>query len=98
MPASYPTHPGAACSKRPPGGCAPVFVTEVDRTAQPLAFADGTRAMLCLDAGEIRAGRKRAPLTEIEIELVQGEARQLHELALSLAADLPVAMAQCEQG
>jgi len=79
------------------GRLRPVFVTEVDRTAQPLAFADGTRAMLCLDAGEIRAGRRRAPLTEIEIELVQGEARQLHELALSLAADLPVAMAQASK-
>jgi inorganic triphosphatase YgiF len=76
------------------GRLRPIFVTEVDRTAQPLAFADGTRATLCLDAGEIRAGRKRALLNEIEIELVQGEPRQLHELALSLAADLPVAMAQ----
>ena len=79
------------------GRLRPVFVTEVDRTAQPLAFADGTRATLCLDAGEIRAGRKRAPLTEIEIELVQGEPRQLHELAMSLAADLPVAMAQASK-
>ena len=76
------------------GRLRPIFVTEVDRTAQPLVFADGTRATLCLDAGEIRAGRKRAPLNEIEIELVQGEPRHLHELALSLAADLPVAMAQ----
>jgi triphosphatase len=79
------------------GRLRPVFVTEVERTAQPLTFADGTRATLCLDAGEIRAGRKRAPLTEIEIELVQGEPRQLHELALSLAADLPVAMAQASK-
>jgi triphosphatase len=76
------------------GRLRPVFVTRVRRTAQPLAFADGTLATLCLDAGEIRAGRKRAPLTEIEIELVQGEPHQLHELALALAADLPVAMAQ----
>src|SRR5207248_6292688 len=63
----------------------------------PLAFADGTRATLCLDAGEIRAGRKRAALTEIEIELVEGEPRRLHELALSLAADLPVAVAQASK-
>src|SRR3984893_15719191 len=79
------------------GRLRPVFVTEVDRTAQPLAFPDGTRATLCLDAGEISAGRKRAPLTEIEIELVQCEPRQLHRLALSRAADLPVAMAQTSQ-
>ena len=79
------------------GRLRPVFVTDVRRTAQPLEFADGTRATLCLDAGEIRAGRKRAPVTEIEIELVQGEPGQLHELALSLAADLPVAMAQASK-
>src|SRR5450631_141360 len=79
------------------GRLRPVFVTAVDRTSQPLAFADGTRATLCLAAGEIRAGRKRAPLTEIEIELVQGEPRLLHELALSLAADLPLAMAQASK-
>src|ERR1700680_5147642 len=76
------------------GRLRPIFVTEGDRTAQPLVFEDGPGATLCLDAGEIRAGRKRAPLNEIEIELVQGEPRQLHELALSLAADLPVAMAR----
>jgi inorganic triphosphatase YgiF len=76
------------------GRLRPVFVTDVRRTAQALAFADGTRATLSLDAGEIRAGRKRAPLTEIELELVQGEPHQLHELALSLAADLPVTMEQ----
>ena len=75
------------------GRLRPVFVTDVDRTTQPLAFADGTRAVLCLDAGEIRAGRRRAPLTEIEIEMVEGEPRQLHELALSLVADLPVSIA-----
>ncbi|TMH18148.1 MAG: CHAD domain-containing protein [Betaproteobacteria bacterium] len=79
------------------GRLRPIFVTEVARTAQPLAFADGTRATLCLDAGEIRAGRKRAPLNEIEIELLQGEPRQLHELALSLAADLPVAMTRASK-
>jgi len=55
------------------GRLRPVFVTDVDRTALPLAFADGTRATLCLDAGEIRSGRKRATLNEIEIELVEGE-------------------------
>ena len=79
------------------GRLRPVFVTDVDRTALPLAFADGTRATLCLDAGEIRSGRKRATLNEIEIELVEGEPGVLYGLALSLAADLPVAMAQASK-
>jgi len=69
--------------------CRPVFATEVERSAQPLAFADGTRATLSLDVGKIRAGRKQVPLTEIEIELSQGDPARLFELATALVADLP---------
>ena len=69
--------------------CRPVFATEVERSAQPLAFADGTRATLCLDVGEIRAGRKHVPVTEIELELAQGDPARLFELATALVADLP---------
>ncbi len=79
------------------GRLRPVFVTDIHRTAQALAFADGTRATLSLDAGEIRAGKRCASLTEIEIELVDGEPRLLHELALALAADLPVSIAQASK-
>ena len=69
--------------------CRPVFATEVERSAQSLAFADGTRATLCLDVGEIRAGRKHVPVTEIELELSQGDPARLFELATALVADLP---------
>jgi inorganic triphosphatase YgiF len=67
-----------------------VFATTVRRSELPLAFADGTRATLCLDVGEIRAGRRRAALTEIEVELKRGDPSRLFELASALAADLPV--------
>ena len=67
-----------------------VFATAVRRSELPLAFADGTRATLCLDVGEIRAGHRRAPLTEIEVELQSGDPSRLFELAGALAADLPV--------
>ena len=46
-----------------------------------LAFADGTRATLCFDVGEIRAGRRRAPVSEIEVELQAGDPLRLFELA-----------------
>jgi inorganic triphosphatase YgiF len=68
--------------------CRPVFATEVERSAQPLAFADGTRATLCLDVGEIRAGRKHEPVAEIELELSQGDPARLFELATALVTDL----------
>ena len=67
-----------------------VFATEVRRSEQPLAFADGTRAKLCFDIGEIRAGRRRTPVSEIEVELQAGDPSRLFELASALAADLPV--------
>ena len=67
-----------------------VFATDVHRSEQPLAFADGTRATLCLDIGEIRAGRRRAPVSEIEVELEAGDPSRLYELASALAADLPL--------
>jgi inorganic triphosphatase YgiF len=67
-----------------------IFATEVRRSEQPLAFADGTRATLCVDLGEIRAGRRRAPISEIEVELDAGDPSRLFELASALAVDLPL--------
>jgi inorganic triphosphatase YgiF len=67
----------------------PLFATTVRRSAQPLAFPDGTRATLCLDVGEIRAGRRQVPLTEIELELGEGDPTRLFELASALVTDLP---------
>src|SRR5450755_1946666 len=76
------------------GDLKPLFTTTVRRTSQLLVFADGTRATLCLDVGTIKAGPRRAPITEIEIELVSGDARRLYDLAQAFAADLPVSAAQ----
>jgi len=70
--------------------CRPVFVTQVRRQELPLTFADGTRATLCFDSGEIRAGRRREAVNEIEVEIDHGDALRLFELADALAADLPV--------
>jgi triphosphatase len=75
------------------GELKPAFTTDVRRTSQSLLFADGTRAMLCLDVGTIRAGSRRGALAEIEIELVAGDARRLFDLAQALAVDLPVRVA-----
>ena len=76
------------------GGLVPCFVTDVERRTIPLEFPDGTTAELCVDRGEIRAacdGRaRREPITEIEIELKDGDAANLFNLALALCADLPL--------
>ena len=67
-----------------------VFVTAVRRSELPLTFADGTRATLCVDTGEIRAGRRRTAVNEIEVEIEHGDSLRLFELAAALVADLPV--------
>ncbi len=76
---------------------APVFTTEITRTERALKFADGTRATLSFDRGAVRAGRKRSPLCEIEIELVEGDARRLYDLALALCADIPLTLAHASK-
>lgn len=81
---------------RQDGGLVPVCTTEYERRTVPLEFSDGTRAQLCIDRGEIRAlagGRvRRAPISEVEIELENGDAANLFRLGLAFAADLPVAV------
>ncbi|MEP6943070.1 MAG: CHAD domain-containing protein, partial [Betaproteobacteria bacterium] len=74
-----------------------LFATRIRRTTQPLRFDDGTRATLCLDSGTVACAGRRAAISEVEIELVSGDARQLVALARSLAADLPVAVAQASK-
>ena len=71
---------------------APQFTTEFVRHAIPLAFPGGTRATLAIDTGTIRAGRRKVPIAEIEIELVAGNPLPLFGLAQALARDVPLAV------
>lgn len=77
------------------GPLVPRLTSTFRRTTIPLRFADGTLALLAIDIGTIRAeiagGRRRQlPLCELEIELESGNASCLFELALALAADVPL--------
>ena len=56
---------------------------------------------LALDQGEVRAGRARLPIRELELELLSGSARALFDVALRLAADVtlrPSALGKAERG
>ena len=70
------------------------FTSEITRTTIPLAFADSTLALLCIDQGHIHADvdgvRRRAPIHEIELELEAGDPTRLFEFAYALAADVPL--------
>jgi len=62
----------------------PMFETNIERTTIPLR-AGGSEVELALDRGFIRAGKKRASVHEIELELKHGDSRDLAALAERLA-------------
>lgn len=67
----------------------PVFVTDFSRTTRLLVFA-GAKIELCMDSGEIRAGKKSRPISELELELKSGAPAQLFRLALLFADIVPL--------
>ncbi len=70
-----------------------VFETDFIRTSIALVLTDGTRGELRLDSGEVIAGKRRAPISEIEIELVEGDRARLFDFAIGLVEALPVRVA-----
>lgn len=69
----------------------PVFVTDVARTEWQLRMPDGTALEVALDLGELQVGRDiRDSISEVEIELKNGDAGQVFTLALALQADIPL--------
>jgi inorganic triphosphatase YgiF len=74
-------------------GVAPRFTTDFVRRTTLLAIAKDTRALLCVDRGAIRArGRQDAPISEVEIELVDGDPKALYAFARELASDVAVSI------
>lgn len=71
------------------GQLAPVFATKVRRRVQKLDFA-GALIEIAFDDGTIEAGEKREPVSEIELELKEGEAAALYEFGLALLELAPL--------
>ena len=67
----------------------PLFVTDFSRTTRMLAF-EGAEIELCMDSGEIGAGKASRPISELELELKSGEPQQLFKLALTLLDIVPL--------
>lgn len=80
---------------------APIFETNFQRTTWLFAPAPGTRIALMLDRGWIAAAGRRATISEVEIELLEGDQARLFELARSLAervALAPTPLSKAERG
>jgi triphosphatase len=67
----------------------PVFATKVSRTTR-LIERDGAIIEAALDQGELLAQEQRAAVSELELELKDGPARVLFDLARDLAAHAPL--------
>lgn len=79
----------------------PVFETHFTRTAWQLDGAGGARIEVALDVGEIRAGKRRQPICEIELELKAGTPEALFALAYDWALTLdclPLDTSKAERG
>jgi len=68
----------------------PLFHTRFVRHALQVERADGTRAELAFDFGEIEAGDARLPISELEIELLEGSTDSVFALALDLLEHAPL--------
>ncbi len=74
------------------GTLCPLFVTEVDRVAIEIEPKPGTRIEAAVDRGRIRTvdGGGSEPISEIELELKEGEPTALYDLALELLEQAPL--------
>lgn len=70
----------------------PVFETRVRRTVIPIEVGK-SRIEVTLDQGQIRFGRKSAPICEVELELKHGDRTALFRTAKRLARVVPANLA-----
>ncbi|CAM2823301.1 CYTH and CHAD domain-containing protein [Janthinobacterium lividum] len=86
----------------------PVFTTRIERTVWQLRTPQGDQIECVLDQGVIESGADGAdgavrsvPVSEIELELKQGQAASLFDVALALLQDVPLQlghMSKAERG
>jgi inorganic triphosphatase YgiF len=78
----------------------PVFVTDFSRNSRILEW-QGAQIELCMDQGEVSTEKTRAPICELELELISGEPQQLFGLALAILDIVPFeleSISKAEQG
>ena len=68
----------------------PVFTTHVRRSRKLYHPEAGTTVEIALDDGEVRSDKESTSLTEIELELKQGEPETLFNVARELSGIIPV--------
>jgi inorganic triphosphatase YgiF len=67
-----------------------VFSTDFHREAVMLTLPDGTEVEAAIDKGMVRAGTKRKPISELELELKSGNPAAVFDFARRLLAVVPL--------
>jgi inorganic triphosphatase YgiF len=70
----------------------PLFETRMHRTLRRVAHG-GSEIEVAVDEGEIVAGKRKVPVSEVELELKAGNAAELFSLARILSETLPLRLA-----
>lgn len=91
-PGLLPVHPQTRLprSRKVAAALQPVLRTDIVRTLRLLRPAPGVLIEAAIDCGVIRSGRRSERICELELELKRGPATALFDLALRLAAVLPL--------
>jgi CHAD domain-containing protein len=71
-------------------GLTSLFETSFRRVIWQLHPTPASTVLVMLDRGWIAANGRRAPISEVEIELVKGSPGQLYQIAFELAARVPL--------
>ncbi|MGE7469868.1 CHAD domain-containing protein [Bosea sp. NPDC003192] len=74
------------------GQLAPAFATRIRRRLRRLDYA-GALIEIAFDDGTIEAGEKSLPVSEVELELKEGEAAALYEFGLAMLDVAPLQVA-----
>lgn len=69
----------------------PVFVTDIQRDVREVR-QDGATIEVAMDRGQVRAGDAAEDVSELELELKQGDTAGLYRLAIGLHADTPMSL------
>ena len=83
-------HPGAVdaflrdLDRNLPTALKPIFKSVIERETYQVGGIE-----VCLDKGEIIAGRRSSPIAEVELELKSGDRRELFALARQISAIVP---------
>lgn len=72
------------------GALVPCFVTEFSRTIWMVRRRDGSAVEVALDIGQVSGAERSTPICELELELKVGPVSALFDIALQIAASVPV--------